>query len=61
MAKPPGIAEAIDWVSALTVLGVERLDAGRVDQTWGSILKNRDDLDLALARGAGWLVGGENG
>jgi len=61
MAKPPGIAEAIDWVSALTVLGVERLDAGRVDQTWGSILKNRDDLDLALARGAGWLVGGEDG
>ncbi len=59
MAKPPGIAEAIDWVAALTVLGVERLDAGIVDQTWGSILKNRDDLDLALARGAGWLVGGQ--
>jgi MoxR-like ATPase len=58
MAKPPGIAEAIDWVAALTVLGVERLDARIVDQTWGSILKNRDDLDLALARGAGWLVGG---
>ncbi|MDQ6753360.1 MAG: MoxR family ATPase [Actinomycetota bacterium] len=59
MAKPPGIAEAIDWVAALTVLGVERLDARIVDQTWGSLLKNRDDLDLALARGAGWLVGGQ--
>ena len=61
MVKPPGIAEAIDWVSALTVLGVDRLDARTVDQTWGSVLKNRDDLDLAGARGAGWLVGGDRG
>ncbi|GAB3045017.1 MoxR family ATPase [Parafrigoribacterium mesophilum] len=57
MAKPPGIAEAIDWVSALTVLGVDRLDEATVDQTWGSVLKNRDDLDLASSRGAAWLVG----
>jgi MoxR-like ATPase len=57
LAKPPGIAEAIDWVSALTVLGVDQLDAGGVAQTWGSILKNRDDLDLAVGRGAAWLVG----
>jgi len=61
MVKPPGIAEAIDWVSALTVLGVDRLDALTVDQTWGSVLKNRDDLDLAGVRGAAWLVGGDRG
>lgn len=61
LAKPPGIAEAIDWVSALTVLGVDQLDPQGVDQTWGSILKNRDDLDLAVGRGAAWLVGGEHG
>jgi MoxR-like ATPase len=61
LAKPPGIAEAIDWVSALTVLGVERLDAPTIDQTWGSVLKNRDDLDLAADRGAAWLVGSERG
>ena len=61
MVKPPGIAEAIDWVSALTVLGVDRLDAAVVDRTWGSVLKNRDDLDLAGARGAAWLVGGDRG
>ncbi|WP_394768041.1 AAA family ATPase [Lacisediminihabitans sp.] len=58
MAKPPGIAEAIDWVSALAVLGVDRLDAKTVDLTWGSVLKNRDDLELAGARGADWLIGG---
>jgi MoxR-like ATPase len=56
LAKPPGIAEAIDWVAALSVLGVQRLDAQIINQTWGSILKNRDDLDLAWARGSDWLV-----
>ncbi|SDK15202.1 MoxR family ATPase [Cryobacterium sp. Sr8] len=61
MVKPPGIAEAIDWVSALTVLGVDRLDARTVDQTWGSVLKNRDDLDLAGSRGSAWVVGGDHG
>ncbi len=57
LAKPPGIAEAIDWASALTVLGVQRLDGPVVEKTWGSILKNRDDLALASARGGDWLVG----
>ena len=56
MAKPPGIAEAIDWVAALTVLGVARLEAAAVEATWGSVLKNRDDLALARARGAAWLA-----
>jgi MoxR-like ATPase len=58
MVKPPGIAEAIDWVAALTVLGLDRLDAPAVEATWGSVLKNHDDLALARARGAGWLAGG---
>jgi MoxR-like ATPase len=57
LVKPPGIAEAIDWVAALAVLGADRLDPQYVAQTWGSLLKNRDDLDLALARGADWLAG----
>jgi MoxR-like ATPase len=61
VAKPPGIAEAIDWVSALTVLGVKRLDAAAVEQTWGSVLKNRDDLELAWARGAAWVAGSGHG
>ena len=28
--KPPGIAEAIDWLAALELLGIERLDAAAV-------------------------------
>ncbi len=61
LAKPPGISEAIDWVSALAVLGIERIDAATAEQTWGSIVKNRDDLELVGARGAAWLVGGTGG
>ncbi|MFC5928697.1 MoxR family ATPase [Cryobacterium melibiosiphilum] len=57
LVKPPGIAEAIDWVSALAVLGVDHLAAPHVEQTWGMVLKNRDDLELAGARGAAWLAG----
>ena len=61
LAKPPGISEAIDWVSALAVLGVERIDPGTAEQTWGSVVKNRDDLELVGSRGAAWLVEGTDG
>ena len=61
LAKPPGIAEAIDWVSALAVLGVDRLGPASIDHTWGSILQNRDDLDLARSRGTAWLIGADHG
>jgi MoxR-like ATPase len=61
LVKPPGIAEAIDWAAALAVLGADRLDPQHVAQTWGSLLKNRDDLDLAQARGAAWMAGGSDG
>jgi MoxR-like ATPase len=57
LVKPPGIAEVIDWVAALTVLGIPRLDAPAVEESWGSVLKNREDLELARGRGAGWLAG----
>lgn len=61
LVKPPGIAEAIDWVSALALLGVERLDATAVEKTWGSVLKNLDDLELGWARGAAWVAGNSHG
>src|SRR3954463_2723245 len=57
MTKPPGIAEVIDWVAALDVLGIPRLDPAAVESTWGAVLKNRDDQDLARDRGAAWLAG----
>jgi hypothetical protein len=44
-------------VAALTVLGIPRLDSTAVGASWGSVLKNREDLELARGRGAGWLAG----
>jgi len=52
LAKPPGVAETIDWARALTALGRQELDAEIVEQTLGSVLKYHEDLlavrDVAL-------------
>jgi MoxR-like ATPase len=54
LQKPPGIAETIDWVRALTALGQQELDVEHVQATLGSLLKYHEDLlalrDDALAR-----------
>jgi MoxR-like ATPase len=54
--KPPGVAETIDWVAALSLLGLDRLDADAAEATLGSVLKYREDLDLVRERGVDWLV-----
>jgi MoxR-like ATPase len=54
--KPPGIAEAIDWVAALDLLGVERLDVETADRTLGSVLKYSEDQDVIRAAGLEQLV-----
>jgi MoxR-like ATPase len=59
LQKPPGIAEGIDWVAALELLGVTRLDAAAAGRTLGSVLKYREDEELVRERGLGWLVGSE--
>jgi MoxR-like ATPase len=59
--KPPGIAEAIDWVAALRALGIDTLDAGAADRTLGAVLKYREDQAQARVAGLGRLVGAEAG
>ena len=54
--KPPGIAEAIDWLAALDLLGIERLDAAAVDRTLGSVLKYDEDQEVIRAAGLDRLV-----
>ena len=49
--KPPGIAEAIDWLAALELLGIEHLDAAAVDRTLGSVLKYDEDQEVIRAAG----------
>lgn len=56
--KPPGVAEAIDWVAALQLLGFAQLDPMAAEATLGSVLKYSEDLALARSRGFEWLFDG---
>jgi MoxR-like ATPase len=49
--KPPGIAEAIDWLRALELLGMEQLDTAAIEATLGSVLKYSEDQELVRAAG----------
>ncbi len=63
--KPPGVAETIDWATALGRLGVTTLDEHSVATTLGTVLKYREDhhrveqhgipdiVKLAFQHGAG--------
>ena len=54
--KPPGVAEAIDWVHAATLLGLDHLDEHGVEATLGSVLKYREDHDVARAATLRWIA-----
>jgi MoxR-like ATPase len=54
--KPPGVAETIDWVMALTVLGRTELDVASVEASLGAVVKYREDADRVRARGIDSLV-----
>ena len=45
LAKPPGVAETIDWVRSLDVLGADDLDPEVAADTIGAVVKERDDLE----------------
>ncbi|GLH97043.1 AAA family ATPase [Phytohabitans aurantiacus] len=45
LIKPPGVAEALDWASALTALGADGLDRDVAAATLGAVLKYREDID----------------
>jgi MoxR-like ATPase len=46
LAKPPGVAETIDWVRTLDFLGETGLDTQVAGDPLGAIVKERDDLEL---------------
>src|SRR4051795_6210420 len=58
LLKPPGIAESMDWATALHTLGARDLDPDLAARTLGAVLKYREDTERvqSLARGA--LFGG---
>lgn len=47
LLKPPGVAESIDWVRALAMLGVDGLDGHVAAATLGAAVKHADDLAAA--------------
>ncbi len=47
LQKPPGMAETIDWVRALILLGVDSLVGLNSDAALGSLIKYREDFELA--------------
>jgi MoxR-like ATPase len=44
LTKVPGIAETLDWTSALLALGARELDPGLVEETMGVVLKYEEDI-----------------
>jgi len=54
--KPPGVAETIDWATALGMLGVRELNDGVVESTLGTVLKYREDHERVREQGVGILV-----
>ncbi len=54
--KPPGVAETIDWASAIAALGATGLDESVVDRTLGAALKYREDQERVRTAGVGDLV-----
>ena len=54
--KPPGVAETIDWATALATLGRTTLDEATVLATLGTVLKYREDQERVRTKGVGALV-----
>jgi MoxR-like ATPase len=54
--KPPGVAETIDWATALGRLGAKRLDDSVVEHTLGTVLKYREDHQRVEQHGIGEIV-----
>jgi MoxR-like ATPase len=55
--KPPGVAETIDWASAIAALGRDALDPDIADATLGTVLKYREDQSRVRAMGLETLLG----
>jgi len=64
LTKPPGVAEAINWASAMRVLGLSTMDAAdpgatdtdAMDRTLGAVLKYAEDIETVRGNGLSALV-----
>ncbi|HEU5473488.1 MAG TPA: MoxR family ATPase [Actinophytocola sp.] len=51
LTKPPGVAEAINWATALHVLGLSTLDEAAIGSTLGAVLKYPEDIETVHRAG----------
>jgi MoxR-like ATPase len=56
LAKPPGVAETIDWAAAVAALGRTTLDESTVLSTLGAVVKYREDQERVRASGVEALL-----
>jgi MoxR-like ATPase len=61
MTKAPGVAETLDWVTALAAMGAEDLDAEMADATLGAVVKYNEDLERLRAAGVAETVAAAKG
>ena len=54
--KLPGVAETLDWASALVALDTHALSADAVEDTLGAILKYQDDINQVRGGGVNVLL-----
>ncbi len=57
LIKPPGVAESLDWASALAALGARSVDHDLAVATLGAVLKYREDADRVKGVGMAALLG----
>lgn len=55
LLKPPGMAETIDWATAIVELGVEQLNEENTSLTLGCVLKTQEDLEFVYQKGLSLL------
>lgn len=58
LAKPPGVAETLDWVAALQAIDANTLDVQIATDTLGAVVKDREDLEVVQKR-IGEIAGAE--
>ncbi len=54
--KPPGVAETIDWATALGRLGISQIDETVIERTLGTVLKYREDQSRVRDHGIAGVV-----
>jgi hypothetical protein len=59
--RAPGVGETLDWLESFHALGRYDLDARTADQTLGSLLKDRDDMDRIRQQGIEDLIAQSQG